>query len=244
MKKYKLWLCVFSSLLFTFYSLLLAQEGIERYYGKFYSDGPSGKKEFALTYDDGPGFITADLLKLLEKHGAKATFFMTGGAARRYPEKAAAAAAAEHLLGNHTDTHADYFRIGKGPEPEKFLEKELAAAASAIEKATGRRTPFLRMPNGYDRPWVRKVAARKGYIIVNWTYGSDWTRAGEEAMTADYLKNVKPGAILLLHDGGGKGREKTLRITEQILLEAARKGLKPVRLDELLGIRPGSEAVK
>ncbi len=232
--KNKLFFCLSCCLLFAICCLRPAYAGIEQYYGKFYSDGPSGKKEFSLTYDDGPGFITGDLLKLLEKYGAKATFFMTGGAVRKYPEKAAAAAAAGHLLGNHTDTHADYFRAGKKPDPEKFLEKELAAAASAIEKATGQRTCFLRMPNGYDRAWVRKVAAGKGYILVNWTYGSDWTKAGEEAMTAEYLKNVKPGAILLMHDGGGKSREKTLRITEKVLQEAARKGLKPVRLDELL----------
>jgi peptidoglycan/xylan/chitin deacetylase (PgdA/CDA1 family) len=228
--------CLLGSLLFTLYSLRPAYAGLESYYGKFYADGSPKKAEFALTYDDGPGLITGDLLELLKKYGAKATFFMTGGAVRKYPEKAAKAAAAGHLLGNHTDTHANYFQADKKPEPEKFLEKELDGAAAAIEKATGKKTVFLRMPNGYDRKWVRKVAAEKGYILVNWSYGSDWTGLSEDAMTAGYLKNVRPGAILLLHDGGGKSREKTLRITEKALQEAARKGLKAVALDELLGI--------
>lgn len=92
------------------------------------------------------------------------------------------------------------------------------------------------MPNGYDKPWVREVARRLGYTIVNWTYGSDWTRLSEEKMTAEYLKAVKPGAILLLHDGGGNVKERNLRITEAILQEAKKKGLKPVRLDELLNL--------
>jgi len=72
---------------------------------------------------------------------------------------------------------------------------------------------------------------------VNWTYGSDWTKISEEKMTAGYLKALEPGAILLLHDGGGKAKEKDLRIVEKVLAEAAKRGLKPVRLDDLLGIR-------
>jgi peptidoglycan/xylan/chitin deacetylase (PgdA/CDA1 family) len=156
---------------------------------------------------------------------------------RKYPWIAAKTAAAGHLIGNHTDKHEFYPKVGKSPDREKILEKELDGAAAAIEKAAGKRTVFLRMPNGYDRDWVRKVAARKGYILVNWTYGSDWTGLGEDKMTAEYLKNLRPGAILLMHDGGGKNRKKTLRITEQILLEAGKKGLKEVPLDTLLNIR-------
>jgi peptidoglycan/xylan/chitin deacetylase (PgdA/CDA1 family) len=92
------------------------------------------------------------------------------------------------------------------------------------------------MPNGYDKPWVRQLAGKLGYTLVNWTYGSDWSKTPEDRMTAEYLKAVKPGAILLMHDGGGKVREKDLRIVEAVLAEAKKKGLKPVRLDELLGI--------
>ena len=207
--------------------------------GKFYADGPSSKKEFALTYDDGPGRVTEDLLRLLARYGAKANFFVTGYSVRKYPRMLAAERAAGHLVGNHTDKHEYYLKAAKSPVREKILEKELDAAAAAITDAAGVKPLFLRMPNGYDRDWVRKVAAKKGYILVNWTYGSDWTGMPEEKMVREYLKNVKPGAILLMHDGGGKSREKTLRITEQILREAARKGLLPVTLDVLLEIKVG-----
>lgn len=208
----------------------------ETYAGRFYSDGPSTKKEFALTYDDGPGYITGGLLKLLDKYGAKASFFMTGYSVSKYPDAAREVAAAGHLVGNHTDKHEFYPRVGKSPDREKILGKEIDAGAAAIEKAAGVKTWFMRMPNGYDRDWVRKVAAEKGYVLVNWSYGSDWTGLPEEKMTAEYLKSLKPGVIFLMHDGGGKAREKTLRITEEILKEAARKGLRPVRLDTLLDI--------
>ncbi|MDP2864755.1 MAG: polysaccharide deacetylase family protein, partial [Elusimicrobiota bacterium] len=198
------------------------------------------KAEFALTFDDGPGYITEDLLKLLGKHGVKASFFMVGNYVRTYPDRARKVAEAGHLVCNHTDTHLFWPKTGKAADREAILKKELEKAAAAIEKAAGVRTTVLRMPNGYDKPWVREVARRLDYTIVNWTYGSDWTRLSEEKMTAEYLKAVKPGAILLLHDGGGKVREKNLRITEAILREAKKRGLKPVRLDELLSLNaPG-----
>lgn len=215
-----------------------ARAGAERYYGKLFSDGPASKKEFALTYDDGPGAITGDLLALLAKYQARATFFMNGSGLRKYPDMAAKVAAAGHLIGNHTDRHEFYPKVGKRADREKVLEREIDAAAALIEKSAGKKPLFLRMPNGYDRDWVRKVAARKGCVLVNWSYGSDWTGESEEKMAAGYLKNVAPGRILLLHDGGGKSREKTLRLTEKILLEARKKGLAPVTLEELLDIRP------
>ncbi|MEI7481914.1 MAG: polysaccharide deacetylase family protein [Elusimicrobiota bacterium] len=206
------------------------------YAGKFFAEGSPKKSEFALTYDDGPGYITEDLLKLLNRYNARATFFVTGQAVRKYPKKVAAERAAGHLIGNHTDKHEFYPKVGKSADREKILERELDGAGAAIADAAGIKPVFLRMPNGYDRDWVRKVATRKGYILVNWTYGIDWINMPEAEMTWGYLKNLKPGAILLMHDGGGKGRERTLRITEQVLKEAALKGLRPVTLDVLLAI--------
>lgn len=192
------------------------------------------RAQFALTYDDGPGLITDDLLKLLEKRGARATFFMLGSSVRAKPEVAKKVHAAGHLVANHTDTHKNWFKIGKSADREKVFAAEVKKAEEAIVKAAGEKPKILRMPNGYTAPWVREAAKRLGYVTANWSYGSDWTKASEEKMTAEYVKAVKAGAVLLLHDGGGKNREKTLRITAAVLDEAARLGLEPVRLDVLL----------
>ena len=204
--------------------------------GKFFASGDVKKAEFALTFDDGPGYITEDLLKLLEKRGVRASFFMLGTSARAYPDRAKKVAAAGHLVCNHTDTHLLWKNVEKKPDHAAIFQKELERAAASIEKATGVRPTVLRMPNGYNKTWARQEAGKLGYTLVNWTYGSDWTKIPEEKMTAEYLKAVQPGAILLLHDGGGKVKEKNLRIVARILDEAAKKGLKPVRLDELLGL--------
>ncbi|MDA8243056.1 MAG: polysaccharide deacetylase family protein [Elusimicrobia bacterium] len=204
--------------------------------GKFFASGDPKKPEFALTFDDGPGYVTEDLLKLLAARGVKASFFMLGSSARAYPARARDVARAGHLVCSHTDTHKLWVRAARAADHEAVLEAELRRSAESIEKAAGVRPVILRMPNGYDRPWVRAVARRLGYTLVNWTYGSDWTKIPEARMTAEYVKAVRPGAILLMHDGGGKAHEKDLALVGAVLDEAARKGLKPVRLDELLGL--------
>jgi len=204
------------------------------YAGKFFASGDPKKMEFALTFDDGPGYITEDLLKLLDKHGVKAAFFMLGSSAQAYPARAKKVAEAGHLVCSHTFSHLLWIKAAKAADHEAVLTKELARTSDAIEKAAGVRPTVLRMPNGYDKPWVRALAGRLGYTLVNWTYGSDWTKLSEEKMTAEYLKALRPGAILLLHDGGGKAKVKNLRIVEAILAEAQKKALTPVRLDALL----------
>jgi len=206
------------------------------YAGKLFASGDVKKAEFALTFDDGPGYITEDLLKLLEKRGVKVAFFLLGSNVRAYPSRAAKVAAAGHLVCSHTDSHLFWPKVGKAPDREAVLRRELEESGATIEKATGVRPTVLRMPNGYDKPWVRQAAAKLGYTLVNWTYGSDWTKISEEKMLGEYLKALRPGAILLLHDGGGKAKEKNLRLVEAILAEAAKKNLKPVRLDDLLGL--------
>lgn len=224
-------------LLFTLCASRFAAAGANPYAGKFYADGNSKKAVFALTFDDGPGYITEDLLKLLDRHGVKAAFFMLGSSARAYPGRVKQVYAAGHLVCNHTYSHFNWFKVGDAPGHEAKLRKEIDSTAAELEKAAGARPWVLRMPNGYSKPWVRQLAGELGYTLVNWTYGSDWTRTPEDKMTAEYVKAVKPGAILLMHDGGGKAREKDLRIVEAVLAQAQKKGLKAVRLDELLEIQ-------
>jgi peptidoglycan/xylan/chitin deacetylase (PgdA/CDA1 family) len=197
-------------------------------------DGGKRLGQFALTFDDGPGYVTEDLLKLLERRKVKATFFMLGSSVRRYPAMAKKVHDAGHLIANHTDSHKNWFKIGKGADREKVLAAEIKKAEEAIVKATGFKPSILRMPNGYTAPWVRDVAKKMGYTFKNWSYGSDWTKTPEPKMTEEYRKATRTGKVLLLHDGGGKSREKTLRITEAILDEAQRVGIEPVRLDVLL----------
>jgi len=62
---------------------------------------------------------------------------------------------------------------------------------------------YLRMPHGYVRPWVKEVAAKTGYVLINWSFGCDWFKMTPAQLIEKYTKNISPGGILLFHDGGG-----------------------------------------
>lgn len=203
--------------------------------GKFYSDGKRQSGQFALTFDDGPGPTTPELLEVLAKNNAKATFFMLGDSVKKFPKHAASVAEAGHLLGNHTYTHQNFNKL---PEAQRVsaLEGEICKTEAAVRAATGQTPYFLRAPYGLSSPWIRELAGRKGYVMVNWSCGADWWFHPREQILKQYLDNLHSGAVFLLHDGGSSKRETTVWLVERILTEAKKRGLKPVRLDELLAV--------
>jgi peptidoglycan/xylan/chitin deacetylase (PgdA/CDA1 family) len=200
----------------------------------FYAEGNYKKNSFSLTYDDGPGKITTELLKLLNNYNAKATFFVLGENVKKYPEILKMVKENGHLIGNHTYSHKNFYSLDKSNlNKEEILIKEIEKSEYEIKKVTGEKPIFMRLPNGFSKTWAKTIINEKGYTLINWTFGCDWERMEEKKMTEKYLKALKPGAILLMHDGG-KNKEKTLRITEAILKKARELGLKPVTIDELI----------
>lgn len=222
--RYKIFILIFLAF---FTSKIWAKEA------KFYANGNPKIPSFALTYDDGPGIITDRLLDLLKSYNVKATFFLLGENVKRYPDKVRRIYSEGHLIGNHTYSHKNFFSIDKKPDKFEIFQREVLETEKLITHLGLPKPVYLRMPNGFSKKWVRELAGKMGYTLVNWSYGSDWHKMPEDKMTQEYLKALKPGAILLMHDGG-KDKEKVLRITEEILKEAKKRNLKPVRLDELL----------
>ena len=95
---------------------------------------------------------------------------------------------------------------------------------------------YLRMPHGIDGPWVHEAAKEAGFILVNWTYGADWTSPPPDPIASlknSYVKALQPGTIYLIHDGWPKS-EKSLAVTEAILIAAKEKGFELVTVGELL----------
>lgn len=204
-------------------------------FGKLFTDGPRGKPWVALTFDDGPGPVTPELLDLLKQRGAKATFFVLGRSMRAHPGVVRRALEEGHQVGCHSDTHPDFTRV---PETRHVavLEEEIARCRRAYEAEAGRPVYFLRMPYGYDRPWVKQVAKDKKLVLVNWSFGEDWKRLGEGEMVRGYLAHLHKGAILLMHDGGVRGSPRTVHVTRLVLDGLEEKKLEAVRLDTLLGL--------
>ena len=208
--------------------------------GDFFASGPTDQKRFALSFDDGPGPYTERFLDLLDKYKVKATFFMSGDQVRRRKETAKKVADVGHEVANHTMFHVNYrLRLKKLKDEVKVKEElvqDILDTGFLIDKTTGVQPKILRMPHGIDRPWINEAARETGFVLVNWTYGADWTKKPLEELTRSYQKAVRPGAILLFHDGGGR-REKSLALVEAVLKEAKKRGFEVVTVGELIGIR-------
>lgn len=192
---------------------------------------PHGRPEVALTFDDGPDpAATPALLDLLAERGAKATFFVVGERARAHPELVRRIVREGHLVGNHSDRHAAWTNLlGTGA-----LRRELTRCQETLAELTGAAPRYYRPPMGLVSHAVAPACAALGLEVVAWhVRGLDTTGRSVERVVARVLAGVAPGAIVCLHDGG-QDPDRVRAITAAALDGLAVRGLRPVRLDELL----------
>lgn len=199
--------------------------------------GPTRRKTgrdrtLALTFDDGPNpAVTPQLLDLLDRYDARATFFVIGRHVRTCPELAAEIALRGHVLGNHTDTHPNLLWLSR-----RQILDELARCADSILKATGERPTIMRPPFGARGPQVHAAArqARLGPPIMWSKAVRDWVPQPVARLT-QRLQSVRAGDIVLLHDGFhralGGDRHQTLRALEHWLPRWKAEGLDLVSVE-------------
>ncbi len=194
--------------------------------------------EVALTFDDGPnGRTTLDLLDLLARHNARATFFLVGQHVQQQPEIVRAVHAAGHLIGNHTWTHP--WLVYRS---ERTIRDELQRTNSALEDTLGEAVHYFRPPHGARRWAVLRIARELGLATVQWNaVGLDWLPIPAERIVANIAKGIATahrrhrGANILLHDGDGlrlnADRSTTLRATELLLKRFADTGTRTVTVN-------------
>jgi peptidoglycan/xylan/chitin deacetylase (PgdA/CDA1 family) len=153
-----------------------------------------------LTFDDGPNPTATDrILETLAAHGVPAAFFMVGAHVQRHPDIARRVATAGHEIGNHTQHHIKLHV--RGP---RRIRRELEEAHRAISGLAGAAPRVFRAPHGYRNPFVAPVTQRLGYRVFGWTFGVwDSARPGAEEIRRRVRTHLRPGAIILLHDGDG-----------------------------------------
>jgi peptidoglycan-N-acetylglucosamine deacetylase len=161
-------------------------------------------KKIALTFDDGPNpAVTPKLLELFDRHSVRATFFLIGKFARACPDLVRDISARGHMLGNHTETHANlFFRSRAG------IRDELARCQDAVSSATHAEPPlWMRPPYGYRSPWLGGEVRRAGMRgVVLWSRICwDWNPQPPERLIARLARVAQPGGsrgdIVVLHDG-------------------------------------------
>ena len=191
-------------------------------FGPSFWRGPRGRRAVALTFDDGPSESTPQILDILARYNAPASFFQCGANVERLPDVARAVRQAGHDIGNHSHTHALFcFRS------PRFIEEELRRAQEAIEAHTGARPAWFRAPFGARWFGVGRAQRRLKLAGVMWTViGYDWNRRAD-AVVERMAGRVSNGAILCLHDG----RELRARPDIGVTVEAVRR-LVPVLLDQ------------
>ena len=214
-----------------------------------YSNQPD---KLALTFDDGPNpAITPKLLDLLDRHQAKATFFLIGKYVRPFPALAKEIAARGHLLGNHTDSHPNLFFCGPAETRD-----ELRRCTDAIHQAAWLEPRWFRPPFGFRSPWLGEIVARQRMQTVMWTLipgdwrakSLDWLIARMQPIADHARKQASPGTgartplrgeILCLHDGDfrqpGGDRTRTLAALEFWLPRWRDAGLEFVTITQAAG---------
>ena len=183
----------------------------------------------ALTFDDGPSALTPAVMDVLERRGARATFFVVGNLIPGHEHLLRRALAHGSALGNHTFTHPDL--RGGGLD-------ELTRTQAAIQAATGYTPCVFRAPMNKHSPLLVGQARSLGMNTVQWSVDSrDWAEPGSHAISLRVLGRTRPGAIVLLHDGGGD-RAGTLAALPTIIETLRAAGYRFVTVPELLGLAP------
>jgi peptidoglycan/xylan/chitin deacetylase (PgdA/CDA1 family) len=202
-----------------------------RFFGDFICRGPGSRRCVALTFDDGPDSrATPALLEVLKQAGVTATFFCVGQRVGAERELCARIVREGHLLGNHSFAHSNLMNFfGPG-----HLRSEMNRTQAAIREATGVEAQFFRPPMGLSNPLVFRAARKLGLKVIGWSVRSLDTLTPEpERVVERILRKLRPGAIILLHDGNMPAERLVLTI-RLLLAKLRERGYEVVRLDKLL----------
>jgi peptidoglycan/xylan/chitin deacetylase (PgdA/CDA1 family) len=202
----------------------------------------------ALTFDDGPNpAATPQILALLEKYNAKATFFPVGQFARACPELVRAISERGHCIGNHTEHHRNLTFLTPGS-----IESELRECQESIAAAANVATRWMRPPYGFRGPQLwSAVRAAKLQGVALWSLTCyDWkpqpaTRLIERLARVDARRpRSRGGEIILLHDGDhkrlGADRGHVVSALEHWLPRWRDSGIEFLTVDDVAGIVPAA----
>ncbi|GAA1823642.1 glycosyltransferase [Luedemannella flava] len=199
----------------------------------------------ALTFDDGPDpRWTPQVLDLLARAHAHATFFVVGSKVNEYPELTRRILAEGHEIGIHTFTHAELAAV-----PAWRRQAELALTQNALASATGRRSVLVRPPfssqpgamTADDFAALRDLAGNGLLVVLADRDTEDWRRPGVDAIVANATPPAGRGAVVMLHDSGGD-RSQTVTALGLLLEILNDRGYRLTTVSEALALPPAPTA--
>jgi peptidoglycan/xylan/chitin deacetylase (PgdA/CDA1 family) len=188
--------------------------------------------QVALTFDDGPDpEVTPQVLAILERHGAKASFFCVGNRALRHPELCRAIARRGHAVENHSQSHSHYF-AAFGP---RRIALEVDRGQQTLLELTGEVPRFFRPAAGLRNVFLDPVLARRGLRLATWTRrGFDTRERRADVVLGRLVRDLRGGDILTLHDGNAArtaaGTPVVLEVLPRLLRIIRDAGLHTVTL--------------
>lgn len=192
------------------------------WFGPVHSQFSARGRQVWLTIDDGPDPLdTPEMLDVLARHEALATFFSIGKKIVRWPFLTEAACRAGHSVQCHTFSHhAKSFWAALPRRADREIQEGIAAAHAS----TGIWPTQLRVPAGLGNVFVHRAAEKRGLAMVGWSAsGLDGIAHVPERVVERILSTLRPGCIILLHEGPLFGLRPGTRART---LEAVLKGLK------------------
>jgi peptidoglycan-N-acetylglucosamine deacetylase len=193
------------------------------------TSGGAHGHELALTFDDGPGPYTQQLVGVLNRYHVHATFFAIGEEERYFSAGTELELRSGDVVGDHTETHPMMALMSAHEQYEELFEQ-----IARIELLGGRRPRLFRPPYGSFDATTFAQLRKLHLLMVLWsTDTSDYTLPGVRAIEQSALAGARPGAIILMHDAGGD-RSETIAALPTIIQGLRRRGLEPVTIPRLM----------
>ncbi|MED3352859.1 polysaccharide deacetylase family protein [Bacillus thuringiensis] len=204
--------------------------------GKVIWEVNTKEKIVALTFDDGPHPVfTPQILEILAKYNAKATFFVAGNKVKRFPAILIREVKEGHEIANHTYNHI----YDKNITATK-LTSELNQTDEVIKQITGYKPTLYRPVGGLHNDLIINTAIQNGKLVILWSWHQDpqdWRSPAASKILKHIIKGVQPGNIILLHDWNGSEfseTSQTVEALESILIHLKNNGYTCVTVSEML----------
>lgn len=195
-------------------------------------DGPRQHKQVALTFDDGPTpRVTDQILFLLKRYRAKATFFCIGAKVERYPDLARQITDEGYEIANHSFDHKMFHTL-----TTKKILQELTRTQEIIYRITHKKAALFRPPGGSYNEKIVEAAKKAQLQLVLWSWDQDtrdWRRPRPAKIVHHVLNHVSNGDIILFHDS----HRNTVEALKKLLPLLQKQGYQFVTVSELIRIQ-------
>jgi peptidoglycan/xylan/chitin deacetylase (PgdA/CDA1 family) len=199
----------------------------------FITAGTPRHRAIALTFDDGPGPYTPAILRILVRMHVPATFFIVGQQLKDFSAAIHSELRDGYVIGDHTENHAWLPHLAPAGQLGQIRD-----AAAGLQRLGAPAPRLFRPPYGAFNDVTTRLLRRMRMLMVLWSIDpGDWRRPGAGAIVSGVLSHARPGAVVIMHDGGGD-RSQTVAALPAIVNGLRKRHYGLVSLPRLLSLDP------